>query len=528
LEKGVLLTEFTAVSGYHRKHAIRLLNPPAEVRVAGGIESERVYDEAVKAALILLWETADRICGKRLQAAIPHLMQAMEKHGHLELDPEVRKKLMAVSAATLDRLLTPVRKGAGLRRRRRLAKQLTKEIPIKTFADWKDPLPGFLEIDFVVHGGGSMAGEYLPSLVATDVCSGWVEAVALLAREQTLVIEGLARIGQQLPVPTRGIDSDNDGAFINETLASYCKLAGIVFTRSRPHHKNDQAWIEQKNGAVIRRMVGPERFSGIVAGQALAQWLGAVRPYVNYFQPAFKLRERIREGAKIKKLYHPPAAPCDRLLAHAAVAAAIKATLRKQRDQLDPVELLHRIRQGQSALAALSTGEPGDGPGRKSLDQFLAGLPQLWRSGEARATHRKDASKARYWRTREDPFKEVWTDILLWLQKEPDSIAKVLLQKRNEKYPGQFGGKLLRTLQRRIGEWRRTMARRLVLGGVEEWPDVQPIPALVPPAGQATLRLATLASAQAAPQGEQSSEAVVSETGKSSFLSKPNLGSNLE
>ena len=139
MEKGVLLTEFTAVSGYHRKHAIRLLNPPAEVRVAGGIESERVYDEAVKAALILLWETADRICGKRLQAAIPHLMQAMEKHGHLELDPEVRKKLMAVSAATIDRLLTPVRKGAGIRRSRRLAKQLTKEIPIKTFADWKDP-----------------------------------------------------------------------------------------------------------------------------------------------------------------------------------------------------------------------------------------------------------------------------------------------------------------------------------------------------------------------------------------------------
>lgn len=132
-----------------------------------------------------------------------------------------------------------------------------------------------------------------------------------------------------------------------------------MFTRSRPHHKNDQAWIEQKNGAVIRRMVGHERFSGIVTGQALAQLLGAVRLYVNYFQPSFKLRERIREGAKIKKLYPPPAPPCDRLRAHEAVDEAIKATLRRQRDQLDPVELLHRIRQGQSALAALSTGEPG-------------------------------------------------------------------------------------------------------------------------------------------------------------------------
>ncbi len=124
------------------------------------------------------------------------------------------------------------------------------------------------------------------------------------------------------------------------------------------------------------------------------------------------------------------------MLAHEAVAEAIKATLRRQRDQLDPVELLHRIRQGQSALAALSTGETGDGPGRKGLDQFLAGLPQLWRSGEARPTHRKDAPEARSWRTREDPFKEVWTELLLWMQAEPDSIAKVLLQRLNEKYPG--------------------------------------------------------------------------------------------
>ena len=144
--------------------------------------------------------------------------------------------------------ITPVRKGAGTRRRRHSSKKVSKDIPIKTFSDWKDPSPGFLEIDFVVHGGGSMAGEYLHSLVATDVCCGWVEAVPLLAREQSLVTEGLDRIREQLPVPTLGIDSDNDGAFINDTLASYCQQAGIAFTRSRFHHKNDQAWIEQKMG----------------------------------------------------------------------------------------------------------------------------------------------------------------------------------------------------------------------------------------------------------------------------------------
>jgi hypothetical protein len=501
-EKGMILGEFTAVTGFHRKHAIRLLNAAAEVLVKRAIEStmpsQRIYDEAVKTALIVLWEAADRICGKRLKAAIPTLMGAMERHGHLSLDPEIRKKVVAVSAATIDRVLTPVRQSAGMRRRRHGKKKVSKEIPIKTFSDWKDPAPGFLEIDFVVHGGGSMSGEYLHSFVVTDVCSGWVEAVPLLAREQKLVIEAISVIRGQLPVPLRGIDSDNDGAFINETLTSYCQEAGICFTRSRPHHKNDQAWIEQKNGAVIRKMVGHERLSGIVAGQALAQLLQAVRLYVNYFQPSFKLRERVREGSKVKKLYHPPATPCDRLLAHQDVDAKTKERLRAQRDGLDPLELLQRIRQGQSALAALSVGESSTGPDRESLDKFLGALPELWRLGEARPTHRKEAPKVRHWRTREDPFQNVWTDILLWLQEEPDTTAKTLLERLIDKYPGRYDQKLLRTLQRRVGEWRRTMARELVFAGVSEQTDVKPITA-ASPMGEAALRLATLASAQPPP-----------------------------
>lgn len=139
----------------------------------------------VRQALILIWEA----CGKRLRA--------MEKHGHLQLQDAVRQRLEAVSAATIDRLLKPVRKTAGSRRKKRPGKRMSREISIKTSHDWSDSLPGHLEIDFVVHGGGSMAGEYLHSLVVTDVCSGWTEAVALLAREQNLVVEGLRRIGAQ-------------------------------------------------------------------------------------------------------------------------------------------------------------------------------------------------------------------------------------------------------------------------------------------------------------------------------------------
>lgn len=126
--------------------------------------------------------------------------------------------------------------------------------------------------------------------------------MALLAREQNQVVEGLKRMGALLPMPIVVIDTDNDGAFINETLASYCREQKITFTRSRVQQKNDQAWIEQKNGAVLRRMVGHDRLSGLVAGQALAQLLQLIRLYVNFFQPSFKLRERVRDRAKVRKV----------------------------------------------------------------------------------------------------------------------------------------------------------------------------------------------------------------------------------
>ncbi len=151
---GKILGEFAAVAGYHRKHTLRLLNPRTEVGVKTVVEGARICGEAVKAALVLLWETADRICGRRLNAAIPHLVSALERHGHLKVEAEVRQQVLRVSAATIDRMLTAQRKGAGIRRKRRLPQKLRKEIPIKTFADWQDPLPGFLEIDFVVHRGG--------------------------------------------------------------------------------------------------------------------------------------------------------------------------------------------------------------------------------------------------------------------------------------------------------------------------------------------------------------------------------------
>ena len=474
-EKSRTLDEVVSLLGCHRKHAIRLLTQN-NVELAEPVHQERrVYDEAVQQALIVLWEAADRICSKRLKAILPTLTDALERNGHLHLDPSVRQRLLQASAATIDRLLVSVRSSHQRRKKPRKKTKPGKQIPVRTFADWGQPQPGQLEIDFVMHCGSTTQGSYLCSLVATDVCSGWTEAIPLLAREQSLVVEGLKVLRRQFPVAVVGIDSDNDSTFINDTLLEYCQKEQITFTRSRAYQKNDQAWIEQKNGAVIRRFVGYGRFSGMVAGQVLAGLYQALRLYVNYFQRSFKLISKTRQGAKVRKKYDTPKTPAERLKEHDSVAEEIRERLQAQNQQLDPLDLLHRIRDRQQALAALSDPERTS-PGKDSLEEFLAGLADLWKEGDPRPTHRSTEPVERNWRTRKDPFEEVWPQVLLWLEQSPEATAKSLFERLQKKHPDQFASGQLRTLQRRISQWRKVMARQLVYGCSEEEPKmVRPV-----------------------------------------------------
>ena len=236
-----------------------------------------VYDEAVTEGLVVLWEASDRLCGKRLKALLPILVPGLERHGHLCLDPRVREQLMAVSAATIDRRLGEARAvTTGQRRRRRSAlNSVQGRVPVRTFGDWQDPAPGFVEADLVAHCGGSMAGSFAWTLVLTDIASGWTDCVALLVREARLVVHALDQLRGALPFPLLGIDTDNGSEFLNEPLMKFCNEHHIEFTRSRPFRKNDQAWVEQKNGAVVRRLVGYGRLEGVAAGEALARLYSA-------------------------------------------------------------------------------------------------------------------------------------------------------------------------------------------------------------------------------------------------------------
>jgi hypothetical protein len=479
-EKTRILDEFTSVAGYHRKHAVRLLRC-GEVSVRRRDYGRRIYDEAVREALVVAWEASDRICGKRLKVALPILVAAMERHGHVDLDPEVRSRLLSASAATLDRLLAPIRSQATSRRGKpRSANKVSRKVRVRTYADWGDPEPGYLEIDFVEHNGGSTSGAFLRTLVATDVCTGWTECVSMVAKDQHLVVEALEIVGRQVPFAVLGIDSDNEGAFINDTLLDWCERRHVEFTRSRAYRKNDQAWVEQKNGAVVRGHVGHGRLCGVVAGRALAHLYQAVRLYVNHFQPSFKLVGKEINGSKVKRLYDQPATPCERVLRHPAMTEAVRERLREAQQTLDPVALLHSIREQQAALSRLACPEnAGNGPGRKSLEQFTAQLGELWRLGEVRPTHRKAPSKPRWWRTRKDPFESVWHEVLLWFQDDPDTTAKALFERLQGQYPDRFVPGQLRTLQRRLRDWRQVVARELVYAGLTE--PVTPIKAA--PAG---------------------------------------------
>jgi hypothetical protein len=399
-EKRKVLDEFIALTGYHEKSAIRALNAVPVVKGRQTRARPSLYDEAERAALIVLWEASDRVCGKRLRALLPILLPALERNQHLKLDDPMRQKILAMSASTIDRLLRVPRSATRLKKSRRAMPAARRRVPVRTFADWNEPPPGSMEMDLVAHCGDANRGSYVNSLVLTDIASGWTESAPLVVRESGLVVETLERIRQGLPFALRALDVDNGSEFVNETLIHYCLSHGIELTRSRPYRKNDQAWIEQKNGAVVRKLLGYRRFQGIAAAQAITRLYGASRLFVNFFQPSFKLAEKHRRGAQVSKRYHPPQTPCERLLQAESLPEAAKAKLREVASALDPLKLLEEIRAVQAYLVALADGEspPSATPAPPDLSAFVANLSSAWRAGEVRPTFCVEA-KPRYLRS---------------------------------------------------------------------------------------------------------------------------------
>ena len=482
-EKGRILDELCATTGWHRKHAVRALRQHETVapgQVAASRERRRIYGATTKDALTALWEASDRVCGKRLKVMIPTLLPALEQHGRLNLGKSDRDRVLAISAATIDRLLGDVKVAAsgGKRRRAGFYSAIRREVPIRTFNDWKNPPPGFCEVDMVAHGGTSVAGSFIQTLTMVDVATGWTECLPLVTRDGSLVVEAMKHVRSLFPWLLRGVDFDNDSAFMNDVVVPWCREQKLEVTRSRAYKKNDQAFVEQKNGAVVRRLMGYGRFDGVETARVMARLYAAARLYVNFFQPSFKLREKRREGAKVIKRYHPPSTPCERALAHPKVAAAVKTRLREQYRTLDPVALLAEIRAVQEELGNRVDRRAGDArrqqrAGKSTAPQpvqsstldavaFAKTLGATVEAGDPRGTHRRPK---RHYKTRVrmpsklDPHVATIGD---WLVVEPQLTALAIVGRLTEKHPEQFGTRQHSIVQRLLRALRKKAAEHFI------------------------------------------------------------------
>jgi hypothetical protein len=355
--KSRLLNEFVEVTGYHRNYAKKLLlhGPPVPTgrrdpltgnrKYAGG--RPPLYGPVPIQALHVVAEATGWICGKRLVAVLPELVPALEQEGALCLFSAERAALLRMSAATIDRKLAAARahhkpKGVCITKPGTL---LRSQVPIRTYTPWDEQQPGFMEVDLVAHCGESTAGYYLCTLNAVDLATGWTECVAVANKGQGAVFAALQLMRKRLPFPLLGIDSDNGSEFINDHLIRYCQQEKITFTRCRPYKKNDQAHVEQKNGSVVRQLVGYDRYTTPAALEQLGRVYELVRLHVNAYLPVMKLVDKQREGGKVRKRYDTPTTPYKRALKAGVLSLEAQANFQAQLREAaaGPLSLRHRL-----------------------------------------------------------------------------------------------------------------------------------------------------------------------------------------
>lgn len=372
-EKTVILNEFVQVTGYGRSYARLVLRNHGRVvqvnrrlRVRGEVGLKRrrgrqsYYDEQVVKVLVIVWRVMDYICGKRLAPVLGEMVDLLVRRNEVKCDAATQQKLAQMSAATIDRLLQPERKKYQLKGRSHTkpGTLLKHQIPIRTFSEWDEQRPGFLEIDLVGHDGGTIDSLHAFTLDATDIATTWTSLVALKNKAQVWTFEGLQKVRAKLPFSLLGIDSDNGSEFINETFFRYCQDEQITFTRSRPYRKNDSCFVEQKNYSVVRRAVGYQRCEGDEQVRLLNELYALLELYTNFFQPSMKLQSKERHGARVKKKYDQARTPYRRVLESSFIDEQIKDALRRRYELLNPAQLKRQIERLQRKLTASALVQP--------------------------------------------------------------------------------------------------------------------------------------------------------------------------
>lgn len=347
-QKGQLLSDFCEFTGYHRKHALRLLNPhPQTAGKTKHKRKPRIYDQSTINALLVIWVASNKICAERLQPYIPEMMAKLIECRELEILPETKENLLKISTSTVKRILRTEknRNRVKIGGTTKPGSLLKSQIEIR-YGRWEEKDPGWCEADTVAHCGNSMKGEFVFSIDVVDIVSGWSEQEAIWGKGEMTTTQGIDNIRSRLPFALLGLDPDNGGEFINWSLYRYCRKYQINFTRSRPFHKNDNAHVEQKNWTAVRQLVGYGRLdqkeqAGLLNDLYHNEW----RLYLNFFQPIRKQKQRTKNlsTGRVSKQFDQAKTPYQRLMEHPKTTDAQREMLQSTYQRLNPIKLLAEI-----------------------------------------------------------------------------------------------------------------------------------------------------------------------------------------
>ena len=329
-EKTLVLDSLVELTGWHRDHARHCLKAAGTIRLVKARQSRApLYSAQLTVALIFVWTLSRYPAGKRLSPMLVVLVAMLRRDGDLDLSDADATLLVAMSAATIDRRLKGERLRLGLKGRSHTkpGTLLKSQIPIRTWAEWTEDQPGFLEIDLVGHEGGNSSGEFCFTLTMTDIATGWTVNRSVRNKAARWVLEAIDEASKQFPFAILGIDSDNGSEFINAHLFEYCSNHHITFTRSRSGNKNDGAHVEQKNWTHVRQLVGYLRFDTTAELELLNRIWALDAVFTNYLLAQQKLVEKHRHGAKVTKRYDRAQTPYVRALAHETISETSRSTM---------------------------------------------------------------------------------------------------------------------------------------------------------------------------------------------------------
>ena len=361
-EKSRILDELCATTGWHRNHARKALKTALQPKIVTARSPRPVkYGDDVIAALVLCWTVLGMPAGKRLAPMLGELVGVLRHFQELSIDEDAAELLVAMSAATIDRRLAPERAKNRLRGRvgTKPGSLLKSQIPVRTWAEWDEAVPGFVEIDLVFHDGGLRGGGHAFTLTVTDIATGWTENRSMPDRTAKCVLAALNEVARAMPFPILGVDSDNGSEFINDDLFNWCQSRKITFTRARPGNKNDGCHVEQKNWSVVRTTVGYHRYDTAAELLLLNEIWKLQSQLNNYFYPQQKLVSKVRKGAKVTKKHDKARTPYHRAIDHTDMTVARIVALTRRYSLINPAATQRQVHALTAELFTIATAKAG-------------------------------------------------------------------------------------------------------------------------------------------------------------------------